>query len=445
MPTPIRTIKDLRNKLNSDIYASTSGQIDPSQDPFYNAVNESLSKTLNTIDTAINDSFYETFPQTATSEESLSLISFKDTNNKIQRKTAKFGSGSVLVISSESVDIPVGTQFITQDGNLYESTIFRSCITQTIAITSLQRVDNFAIATIPSHNLGNLMSLTISGANENSFNGIVEIQIIDANTIKWVSEGINQTATGTIISTFLGSRVEVQSLETGISVNKDYNTTIELSSNIPEITDTFITYNGIVGGLDIETLESWKIRLNNYFAYPENVGNIYYLNYWIIQNTTANYCYNFNSEDSLYLYLTSVVSKIDDSYNFINFSNSELDAIKSKIIINNRFSLSGVDALQFTVVNPSFVNINISISDLSPNSIAMKTAIEQKFKSYLALLPIKFFLQDSQISVDKIRSVLSMVRDSTGKIPSFGAVGITGTSNLNSNIKKPILGTIIYS
>jgi len=88
VPTPIRTIKDLKNKINSDVFASTSGTIDSSRDLYFNSISESLGKILNATDTAISDCFYETFPQTASSEEALSLISFKDTNNRIQRKTA---------------------------------------------------------------------------------------------------------------------------------------------------------------------------------------------------------------------------------------------------------------------------------------------------------------------------------------------------------------------
>lgn len=445
MATPVRTIKDLRNKINSDIFVSTSGEIDPSQDPFYNAVSESLGKILNATDNAIRDSYYQSFPQTATTEEALSLISYKDTNNKIQRKSAQFATGKVLVVATESVDIPVGTQFITQDGNLYESIIYRSCVTQTISIESLERVGNYAIATITGHNLGNLMTLTISGANEAAFNGDAEIQIVDEDTIKWANTGDDETATGTIIATFLGCRVEVQSLSTGEDANKDYSTVIDLSSSITEVSDTFITYDGFVDGADIETLASWKARLLDYFTYPENHGNLYYQNYWITQNTDPNFCYTFNSEDSLYLYLTSVVSSIDDNYDFTDYTTDELAAIRSEVINNNKFSLSGVSALQFTVVNPTFVEIDIDIEDLSPLSTAMKEAISDTLKQYLALLPINFFLKSSQISVDKIRSVLSTVRDSTGKIPSFGTVTVGNVSSLDANIKKPILGDITYS
>lgn len=445
MATPIRTVKDLKNKINSDVFAATRGEIDPSLDPFYNAISESLAKTLNSIDTAINDSYYQTFVQTATTEEALSLISFQKTNNRVQRKVAEVSNGEVLVIADTQVDLPVNTQFITSDGFIYNSTIFRSCVEQTIPIESLERVDNYAIATIPKHNLGNLMTLTFSGATPNSFNTSAEIQIIDENTIKYANEGNDEKATGSnIICKFFGARVPAQSAITGTSQNKDFNTSIEMSSNIPEITDSFVCYNGFIGGRDIETLQSWKARLKNYFDYPENLGNLYYLNTWVGQNTDANYCYHFNSEDNLYLYLTSVVAKINSDYSFTNFTNDELNAIKSKIILNNRFSLSGVSALQFTVQNPSFVNINVAINGLSPNSMAMKQAIEKKLREYIALLPIKFFLLTSQLSNDKIYNVVTSTRDSSGKVPTITSVVVSGASGLDSNTKKPILGTITY-
>ena len=173
---------------------------------------------------------------------------------------------------------------------------------------------------------------------------------------------------------------------------------------------------------------------------------MYYLNTWVGQNTDANYCYHFNSEDSLYLYLTAVVSKLKDDFTFTNFTNDELAAIRSKIILSNRFSLSGVSALQFSVQNPTFVNINITINGLSPNSLMTKQAIELKLREYIALLPIKkFLLVSQQLGSDIISSVIRSARDVSGKSPQITSVSISGTSSLDSDVKKPILGTVTYS
>lgn len=442
MAYPVSSIKDNKNKISSDIFSATKGAINPSLDPFYNSVTESLAKIVNSFEQSAGDQFLQRFAQTATTQESLSLISYQDTKNFIQRKEAKFASGQILVIASTQTDIPVGTQFITEDGNIYQSITFVSCVTNQINISSLTRSSNVVTAVIPNHNLGNLMTLTVSGATPSSFNGSFEITIIDKNTIRWDNEGDDESASGDLIGSFLGARVNVQAFDVGEAYNKDFNNSVDLAQAIDNITASYICFNGITGGLDIESLESWKNRLINYFAFPENAGNLYYLNNWILQNTNANYCYCFNSEDAMYLYLTGVVSKINSDYSITAFSSVELEQIKSSVILNNRFSLSGVDALQFAIVNPTLVSMDISISGLSPNTIEMKNAIQLQLRKYLALLPIKFFLKDGQISNSAIESVIRSVRDSSGRSPIISSASISGT--LSTNTSKTILGTISY-
>jgi uncharacterized phage protein gp47/JayE len=443
MPIPVRQLKDIRNQLDSNVFSSTGGEIDPRLDPFYNSTNESLAKVVNALENSINDSTFQLFAQTATTEDSLALISFHGTRNEIKRKDAKFSSGLVLAIAESQVDVPVGTEFITQDGNVYASTVFNSCITQTLNVSALERVGNYAIATITAHNLGNLMELTIAGSSPSSFNGTYEIEIIDANTIKYANVGDDEEASGSIAASFLGCRVSVQSVSTGASSNKTYNDTIDIASNIA-LTNSYVCFSGIFGGADIESLQSWKNRLIDYFAFPQNYGNLYQLNTWVSQNSTANYVYFYNKEDSLYLYLTGVVSKMSDFYDFTNFTSAELNAIKTKMITENKFSLSGVSPLNFSIVNPVFVPINVSISGLSPNTLQMKTAIEKALKKYLALLPINKFIQAGQVSDNKIFSVISSVVDVSGKSPDITSVSISGATGLDAEGKKPILGTVTY-
>jgi len=74
----------------------------------------------------------------------------------------------------------------------------------------------------------------------------------------------------------------------------------------------------------------------------------------------------------------------------------------------------------------------------------MKSAIENRLRAYIALLPIKFYLETAQLSQAKISSVITGVRDTAGNIPSIDSVTISGAS-FTTNTQKPILGTVTYA
>lgn len=439
----IPTLQDSLKEINSNIYSSTQGKLEPTSDPFIAGLSYALAQMKTALYSDFYDSVNQLFARTATEQSFLSGIAFDRTNNIIQRKTAEFASGEVLVVSDSEVEVPVGSKFIATDGNVYESTVLRSTFNQVIVVTALERVDNIAYATISGHNLGNLMTLIIAGVNESGFNGDQEISIVDENTISFASAGSDITATGTITASFFGVRINVKSTLPNSSSNKTFNNTIELGFTT-DLTDAYITYNGITGGTDIESLTSFKSRIVNYLQYPQNIGNIYQQNTWVQQNTDANYTYFFNSENDYYLYLTAVVSKLSDDYYFTNFTTDELNNMKAKFIDNNQFSLNGVDGLQLSFVNFTPVNINITINGLTPASTSMKTAIQNRLRAYIALLPINFYLKSGQLSNDKISSVISGARDESGNVPSFTSVVISGAS-FSSNTQKPILGAISYA
>lgn len=438
-----KTLQDTLQEIKSNIFAATKGQLDPDQDPAISAIAYSVASLGYGLNKDIYDSIDQLFPKTATEESFISANAFSLTNNKIQRKTADFATGKVLVTSDAAVDIAVGSKFITNDGNVYESTIFRSTFNQSFIVSALERIGGIVYATIPNHNLGNLISITFAGAVETTFNGEYEIVIVDKNTIKYINAGIDQVATGTITGSLFGAWIDVKSTLPNESTNKTFNDAVDIGFTT-DLTNAYITYNGLVGGRDIESTESFNVRVIKYLQFPQNPGNIYQHILWVEQNSDANYCYFFNSEDALYLYLTSVVAKMSDDYYFTNLTNDELTNLKASFIDNNQFSLSGVSALQLTFTNFSAVNISIQINGLTPLSTSMKSVVENRLRAYIALLPINFYLNPSQLSASKIESVILGARDEAGNVPSISGVVVSGAS-FSLDIEKPVLGVVSYA
>jgi hypothetical protein len=437
------SLQDILKSVNSNIYASTKGKLEPENDPAIAGLAYSVAQVKHALYADLIDSINQIFARSATDESFLAAIAFDKTNNIIRRKDAEFASGKILVISEEAVDISVGSQFIATDGNVYESTVFRSTFSNLLAVESLERISNIAYLTIPDHNLGNLMELTIAGENESGFNGVQEVAIVDKDTLSYASVGSDEEATGTITAEFFGNRIDVKSTLPNASSNKTFNNSVELGFTT-DATNAYITFNGITGGSDIEDLQSFKDRIVEFLQYPQNAGNKYQHQTWIKQNTDANYCYVFNSEDALYLYLTAVVSKVSKDYYFTNFTNDELVNMKAKFIDDNQLALSGVSSLQVSFVNITPVNIGIAITGLTPDSNSMRTAIENRLRAYMALLPINFYLNSGQLSSDKISSIINGARDESGNVPSINSVAISGDT-FTTDSDKPILGVVSYA
>ena len=170
MAIEIPTITDIYNKIKVAIFSYTDGELEVESHPFARSISKGEADILNDCYVVAQDSVAQTFSQNATDEAFLTAIAFDRTNNQIIRKDATFASGTLVVTATQSTDVPAGSQFITSDGQIYESQVDKTAITQTFLITSLERVSNYAIATLSGHLLGNAMDITFAGADQTEFN-----------------------------------------------------------------------------------------------------------------------------------------------------------------------------------------------------------------------------------------------------------------------------------
>ena len=445
MAPRIPSKQDDYNKTVSSIFSYTNGKLEAEKDPFVQAISKVINDITDDLYKTISDSTSQTFSQTATDESFIKANAYDKTRNTIQRKEAKTAQGQLIVTSTTSIDVPVDTLFVTNDSEIYSSLTLKTTNLQQFLITSIQRISNFAVVTLADHNFASILDLTISGATPSSFNGDYPIEILDKDTFRYPNAGINEVATGTIIGSYFGARIDVQSQNASEEVNKTFTNEIIVASNI-NLDNAYITFNGITGGRAIETLTDYNARIIEFLSNPENKGNLNQHRSYIKQKTDVNFVYFFTSEDALYIYLTGVISKYDKNFTFSNYSVNELNDIKAQFIFDNQLLL-GVDALQLSITNPSFVNIDITITDLIPNTLEMRDIINLLLKEYIAKLPIKFYLNAGfpELSSDKIKSIINLARNGAGQTPNITSVVITGTGGLTNNISKPILGAVTYA
>jgi len=440
----IPKIQELYDRIKANLLSNANIQL--SQDLTLTAIATFIAMDSADARLTFDNAIKQMFPRLATEEQFIVNNAFIWTNNTIQRKNGSFATGSLIVTATQQVDIPIGTQFSTVDGIVYKSKTLRSCIDQPFNIESLVRTNNEAIVKITNHNLANGMDFEIIGANESAFNGKQTITIIDKDYFKYSNTGSDETATGTITGQYFGVLVEVESVEATNDANKDFANTISIDDFIDYVENVYISYNGIIGGSDIETLESLKARTVEFLENPTNAGNRYQHQSWLKQNTNANYAYVFQDEDSFYNYVYCVISQIDETtLNFTNFSTQELDKIKADFLNDNQLPL-GCSGNKTVVQNPSFVNINITINGLLPNTLAMQNQVKLELKRYINPLPVKKYLSNdfSELSNSKIQNIIINTRDTNGQSPSFTGMFIGGTGSLTTNVSKPILGTVVF-
>jgi hypothetical protein len=444
----IKSIQDFYNLIKTNLFSNTQGQLQAEKDPFVKNISQGNAVVQRGCYSAGQDAVDQTFAQTATEESFLTAIAFDKTNNEIRWKEAEFASGTVLIAGDVGLEVPAQTSFIAENGQTYSSIVTKTCSAQTFILTSLERIDNYAIATLENHLLTNSLNLNVIGANETEFNVSAEIEVLSSSQFRYLNEGDDEEATGTISATFNGCRINVVSDEASIDANQTFTDSLSLTSALDSTPDLIgITFDGIYGGIDRETTDSFKSRLIEFLQSPQNKGNRFQHQSWIKQKTDANYAYVYTEEDDIYFYLKVVISKLsEETYTFTNFTNDELTNIKNSFISNNQLLL-GINALQTSFSNPSFVSLNISITGLTPNTNDMKDAISKLLTQYISLTPIKKYLSLGldEFSDAKIKNLVYLARDSTGNTPNFSSLLVSGASGLDANNKKAILGAITYS
>jgi hypothetical protein len=293
MANRIPTLSDIYNKFKSSIFSYTKGLLEIEKDPFPFAMTKASTDMVGDIYTTFQDAISESFSQSATQLSFLKAIAFDRTRNQIELKQAEVSKGQIILSASASVDVPAGSLFLTSDNETYTSLVTRTCQNQSFFIDSIQRFSNFAIVTIPDHNLPTNFNLTISGAIEVDFNGLQEIQIVDKDTIKYPSAGVDQIATGDFVGSYFGAKIDIQSVNASSQVNKTFTDNITVATTIDFIEASQITFQGITGGRDEESLLSFKGRLVEFLGNPENKGNLFQHRSYIKQNTDANFVYFF--------------------------------------------------------------------------------------------------------------------------------------------------------
>jgi len=217
-------------------------------------------------------------------EQELLLVNAKDEGfvamwgeiYDIERNPATSAAGCTVATGVSGTVIPLGTQL--QNGeNTYTLQTTATILSQVISISSITRSGTTATVTTASdHGLASNINVAISDAVETAYNGSFTITVITANTFEYTVAGApTSPATGTIVLTVSFAQLNIKSDNQGQSTNLALGSKILFTTTPAGAdTDTFVDFNEVSGGTDIETVEEWKARILDKIRNPVGLFNV---------------------------------------------------------------------------------------------------------------------------------------------------------------------------
>ena len=446
MAIEFSTISQIQERLaNAFILAVNAGQLDTSKQIDPNIRNSLAMATVTSMSAGFdenNDNIKEVlkqlFPQTATDEYLELWASWFG----ITRKDPVKAEGYAVFTGTASTTIANATAIQKADGTQYETQASATISAQTIGITTLTRSGSTATATTTAnHNLATGVSVAIAGASQTEYNITATINVISNTQFTYTISGTPVSpATGTITASFTSAFVAIKAVNYGVNGNSAGGSQLTLISPIVDVNDNcYLSYDGLTLGLDAETDDELRSRLNQRcanFTAPftasglpvfikEKIAGI--TRVWI-QTATPSAGY-------VTIYFTR-----DNDANIIPTS-SQVNAVKNAIIdVDNGIKPANTPDNYVIVSSPTAVPIAITFATLSPNTVAMKTAITTTLTDYFKSPAINV---GGDITLNEINALIYGVIDEDGNSPIF-TLSAPSSTTVISDSQLAILGTITY-
>lgn len=446
MAIEFSTISQIQERLaNALILAVNAGQLDTSKqiDPnirnsFALGLVKSMSAGFDENNDNIKEVLKQLFPQTATDEYLELWASWFG----ITRKDPVKAEGYAIFTGTASTTIPNATTIQKADGTQYETQASATISAQTIGITTLTRSGSTATATTTAnHNLATGVSVVIAGASQTEYNITATINVISNTQFTYTISGTPASpATGTITASFTSAFVAIKAIDYGVNGNSAGGSQLTLISPIVDVNDNcYLSYDGLTLGLDAETDDQLRSRLNercaNFTAPFTASGLPVFIKERIAGITRVWVQTATPSAGYVTIYFTR-----DNDTNIIPTS-SQVNAVKNAIIdVDNGIKPANTPDNYVIVSSPTAVPIAITFATLSPNTVAMKTAITTTLTDYFKSPSINV---GGDITLNEINALIYGVIDEDGNSPIF-TLSAPSSTTVISDSQLAILGTITY-
>ena len=379
------------------------------------------------------------FVTTCKTEEALQP--FAEVKN-VPRNLATVSSGKAVISGIAGSVIPIGTNFLANNIK-YRQSATVEIAEQSIGISQITaNGKTVTVTTTSEHNFASNIPVTISGCQTEAFNGTFNtVTVTGLTTFTYqIENSVTATETGGELTLTASATIAVLNLRSQ-SYGKDTilsnGDSLAIETQIAGVSSNAYTmYSGISGGADDEEFDEWKNRVVYRYQHPItyfNVANIKTAVLAISGNTRCwvNECTPKVGQVTVYFVR-------DNEENILPDSN---EIAKAKQAISELLTVKDSDSDVF-VYAPEAKVVNFNISDISPNTATMKTAISNN---------IKQFFDDNvdlgvSLSLDKIKSAIQASFDlETGKQLDTYTLNLPNENIVCGEGELPILGTITYS
>lgn len=292
-------------------------------------------------------------------------------------------AGSITITGVVSSVIPIGTVYTV--GSLEYTTDAEATITANqFSVDTLTSSGGLALCvTDDDHEFATGKTVTMAGANETDYNGDFVINVTASNAFTYPVSGTpTSPATGTITASMDSATAQVTAdlttaEEGGAETNQDGGVELTLQSSIAGVDSTAATqFEGLQGGRDAETDDEFRVRVlerwqkpitnfnsNNIERIAKSVDGV--TRVWVDEVTPA--------AGQVTIYFTR------DNDDDIIPSAAEVAEVRTEILKAKQAHTIDAD-----VITPIIgaVPIDITISNVEPNTLSMRKAINNTIDSF---------------------------------------------------------------
>ena len=379
------------------------------------------------------------FVTTCKTEEALQP--FAEVKN-VQRNLATVSSGKAVISGIAGSIIPIGANFLANNVKYRQSTTVEIA-EQSIGISQISaNGKTVTVTTISEHNFASNIPITISGCQTEAFNGTFNtVTVTGLTTFTYqIENSVTATETGGELTLTASATIAVLNLRSQ-SYGKDTilsnGDSLAIETQIAGVSNNAYTmYSGISGGADDEEFDEWKDRVIYRYQHPITYFNVANIKTAVLAISGNTRCWV--KECTPKVGQVTVYFVRDNEENILPDSN---EIAKAKSAISELLTVKDSDSDVF-VYAPTAKVVNFNISDISPNTATMKTAISNN---------IKQFFDDNvdlgiTLSLDKIKSAIQASFDlETGKQLDTYTLNSPNEDIVCGEGELPILGTITYS
>lgn len=300
--------------------------------------------------------------------------------NRIQGAPA---NGRVAFGGIVGSTIPAGAVITAGDGRRYRVAIAAAVEDKVVPVTGITRVGTTAtVVTDTPHRLGSQILISVVGANEPEYNVTdVEATLTGSDTLEYEVSGSPATpATGTITLEFTEASVEIESEEVGTDQALAFDAALRLQSPIVGVDDVGrVDFDEIGNAADQETLDELRDRLLERIQNP--IANFNVAQIEALARSVPGVTRVFVLEITPAVGQVTIYFMRDNDASGPIPSGSEVAAVDAVIQAKRPATSDAADVL---VAAPTPVSTDFTFTAISPNTEAMKTAVEQNLVAFFA-------------------------------------------------------------